>query len=51
MFVLDTRHEAFVAAWASIYDTLLKWSLWRDQVSRMAESRLLIITALVCCCL
>ena len=32
VFALDTHHVAFVEKWASIFDTLNKWGLWRDQV-------------------
>ena len=31
-WVLDTRHDSFVHKWASIYDTLLEWGIWRDQI-------------------
>ena len=32
LFALDTHHVAFVEKWDSIFDTLSKWGLWRDQV-------------------
>ena len=32
LFVVDTSHKHAVSKWASIYDTLLHWGLYRDQV-------------------
>ena len=31
LFVVDMRRTQFLSHYASIYDTLLKWGLWRDQ--------------------
>lgn len=32
VWVLDTKHTLFRRQWASIYETLFKWGLWRDQL-------------------
>jgi hypothetical protein len=32
LFVLDSHQDSFVRKWESIYDTLLSWGLFRDQV-------------------
>jgi hypothetical protein len=32
VWVLDTKHTLFRRQWASIYETLFKWGLWRDQI-------------------
>jgi len=32
LFVLDSHCVYFLSRWASIYDILLQWGLWRDQV-------------------
>ncbi|KAL7544246.1 hypothetical protein ACHAWF_007623 [Thalassiosira exigua] len=32
MFVLDTHHRDFARKFASVYDTLIEWGLWRDQI-------------------
>jgi hypothetical protein len=32
MFVLDTTKTQFVERWHEIYDVLVEWGLWRDQI-------------------
>eukprot|EP00277_Geminigera_cryophila_P032001 CAMPEP_0173061988 /NCGR_PEP_ID=MMETSP1102-20130122/3544_1 /TAXON_ID=49646 /ORGANISM="Geminigera sp., Strain Caron Lab Isolate" /LENGTH=510 /DNA_ID=CAMNT_0013928561 /DNA_START=626 /DNA_END=2158 /DNA_ORIENTATION=+ len=31
-WVIDTHHEDFLCSWKDVYDTMIKWDIWRDQL-------------------